>query len=167
MLLFIVMCSESINNTFILDSLPFKLSQTARVAELLGRNYYKKYIKDKKSILEIDEFFILSFILKNPYASQSDISKMVYKGKAHIGKILASMEDKGYITRSLNINNNIMIKTPNITDKGMQLYRETDKAFIQLAKDTFSLFTDDEIKTLNKLLDKCKNSMLEKSEILF
>lgn len=161
------MSDDSIKDTFVLDNLPFKLGQTARVCELLGRNYYKKYVKDKKSILELDEFFILSCILKNPSASQSDISKMVYKGKAHIGKILTAMEDKGYITRVLSLNNNIMIKCTCITDKGMKLYEETDRAFVSLAQNTLNIFTQKEMDTFSMLLDKYKTSLLEKFEILF
>ena len=160
------MCSNNAKNSAMINNVPFKLEQTARVCELLGRSYYKKYVK-KKSILEQDEFFILCCIKQNPTISQSNISKMLFKGKAHIGKILSNMEKKGYITRTVSMNKNVMVKHSILTDKGEKLYEETDKAFIELAKHTLKVFTEEEIQTFVGLLDKYKTSMLEKFEILF
>lgn len=149
------------------ESIQYKLAETARISELLGRNYYKNYVKGVKSILELDEFKILSHILKNPDASQSDIAKLVYKGKAHVGKILNEMENKGYITRDLTTRNNMMVKCTVVTEKGKELYFETDKAFKKLSDEIFSAFSDEESQYFVFLLDKLKNKILEKNEINF
>ena len=41
----------------------YRLGDTARVSELMARNYYKSYIVGHEEMLEIDEFKILSHIL--------------------------------------------------------------------------------------------------------
>lgn len=151
---------------FFLDSLPFKLGQTARVGELLGRSYYKEYA-NKKNILELDEFVILSYIKENPKSSQAEISKKFLKGKAHIGKILNDMEQKGYILRTADIKNGIMVKHSIITKLGEKIYEETDNGYRILAKKTLGFLTEEEIETLTHLLDKYRNTLLDNFEINF
>lgn len=149
-----------------IEGMPYKLAETARISELMARNYYKEYVM-KKSILELDEFKILSHILFNPDLSQSDLAKLVYKGKAHVGKILTEMEQKGYITRIISSHNHMMVKQTSLTEKGLHLYNETDDAFRQLGAILLKDFSDKEIDQFVYLLDKFKNKMLEHNEINF
>lgn len=158
------MNTDRIKNVPFIEGIPYKLAETARISELMARNYYKNYVK---SILELDEFRILSHILSNPDLSQSDLSKLVYKGKAHIGKILSELEKKGFITRIISTHNNMMVKRTALTDKGMAVYNETNEAFRQLGSKVLADFSDDEIETFLRLLNKLKNKILENSEIIF
>ena len=150
-----------------IEGLPYKLAETARISELMARNYYKNYVIGVKSILDLDEFRILSHILSDPDLSQSDISKLVYKGKAHVGKILSDMEQKGFITRILSTHNNMMVKRTALTELGKQLYNETNEAFRQLGTTVLDDFTDEEIENFLYLLNKFKNNMIERNEINF
>ncbi len=147
-----------------IEGLPFKLAETARISELMARNYYKNYVT---SILDLDEFRILSHIIADPSLSQSDLAKLVYKGKAHIGKILNEMEQKGLITRTLSTHNNMMVKRTSLTEQGKKLYYETDEAFRQLGTKVLAEFSDKEIDDFLYLLDKLKNKILENNEIIF
>lgn len=147
-----------------IEGLPFKLAETARISELMARNYYKNYVT---SILDLDEFRILSHIIAAPSLSQSDLAKLVYKGKAHIGKILNEMEQKGLITRTLSTHNNMMVKRTSLTEQGKKLYYETDEAFRQLGTKVLAEFSDKEIDDFLYLLDKLKNKILENNEIIF
>lgn len=147
-----------------IEALPYKLAETARISELMARNYYKNYVK---SILELDEFQILSHILSNPDLSQSDLSKLVYKGKAHIGKILSELEQKGFITRTITTHNNMMVKRTALTKKGMVVYEETNEAFRQLGNKVLAEFSEEEMENFIQLLDKLKNKILENSKIIF
>ena len=150
-----------------IEGLPFKLAETARISELMAINYYKNYVKGVKSILDLEEFRILSHIIANPSLSQSDLAKLVYKGKAHVGKILTDMEQKGFITSSLSTRNNMMIKHTALTEKGKIVYEETNEAFRQLGTEVLAEFSDEEIYDFLFLLDKLKNKMLEHNDINF
>ncbi len=152
---------------FLLESLPFKLEQTARVGELIGRNYYKENLKGQKEILEIDEFVILSYLKKYPKASQAEISKFFLKGKAHIGKILNNMEQKGYIQRSVKLENGNRIKHSKLTPLGERNYQNTDDKFGMLAIKTLECLTKEEIELFTKLLDKYKQLLLNNFDISF
>lgn len=162
-----LMGKDRTKNIPFIEGLPYKLSETARISELMARNYYKNYVKGVKSILDLDEFRILSHIISKPELSQSDISKLVYKGKAHVGKILSEMEKKGFITRILSTHNNMMVKRTAMTEKGQKLYDETNEAFRQLGRTVLDDFTDEEIDNFLYLLNKFKNNMLDNNEICF
>lgn len=150
-----------------LKSFAFTLQKTARINELLGRIFYKDNIIGKKSILELDEFIILSFIKNNPKITQSEISKNVFKGKAHIGKILSEMEQKGYIKRKVDLENNIMVKHAEITRYGEALYKTSNKYLSDLEHETVKIFSDAELETLFILLEKYSNNILSNYKINF
>ena len=147
-----------------IDGLPFNIEQTARVSYLLGKSYYKDIVKSR---LELIEYTILSYILSKPELSQSDLSKLLFKGKAHIGKILNDMEEKGYIKRVAVSDNNILKKITRITAKGKKLYEETHEVFKNLGEKVLEDFSREEIETFHKLLNKYRNKILDNFEIEF
>lgn len=149
------------------DNVFYKLDQTARVAELMARNCYKMYQDTDKPILDLDEFKILSHIMDDPNLSQSDIGKLVYKGKAHVGKILNELEKKNYIERDLTTRNNIIIKHTVITEQGKEIYFYTDEKFKEINQNIKKMFAEEELKTLKFLLDKLKTAMLNNNKISF
>jgi len=160
------MSKDNIDRVPYLKAVPYLLAETARLSELAARNYYKNCVKSV-SILELDEFIIICHIIANPKLSQSALSKLVYKGKAHVGKILNEMEEKGYIKRIVTTNNNIMVKYTEITEKGLSLYKLTDERFEKLAVAVFEKFTKEEISIFTTLLDKLHSSILDNCKIEF
>ena len=160
------MTEDKTKNVPFIKSLPYKLAETARISELLARTFYKQYVENV-SILELDEFMILGHICAKPDMSQSDIAKVMYKGKAHIGKILNELEKKGYITRNIKTSKNMMVKHTTLTATGEKLYMETNEAFRQLGTTILCEFSNEEIAEFIKLLDKFKVTMLKKYKINF
>lgn len=158
------MHGKSKSDILYINNLPYVIMQTARVSYLLGKNYYKKVVK---TILELDEYTILSFLVSDPLMSQSDLSKAMYKGKAHIGKILNEMETKGYIKRVVGTSDNMMKKFTEITDLGSELYENTHETFRKLADEVLSIFTDEELETFLSLLDRYKDKITSTYEIDF
>ena len=159
-----VMAESEAADILYTENIPYKLEQTARIGYLLGKNYYKNYVN---TILDLDEYAILSHITANPHLSQSDLSKLMYKGKAHIGKILRSMEKKGYVKRGVATSNNIMKKVTKITAKGEKLLYETHRVFVKLAQNVLSVFTPEEKEIFIKLLDKYRDKITSTYEIIF
>lgn len=145
----------------------YKLDETARILELMSRTYYKNHVNDEYCILDIEEFKILSHIIMNPNLSQSDIAKLVYKGKAHVGKMLQDMEEKGYIKRIVSMKNNMMVKHTVLTEFGEQVYKETDDRFYNIRNYILEGFDDEDIETLYKSLTKIQSNILDKNKIYF
>ena len=154
------------NRVQYLDCVLHLLAETARLSELAARNYYKDCVKSV-GILELDEFVILCYLIKNPELSQSDLSKLVYKGKAHVGKILNAMEEKGYIKRIVASHNSIMVKYNQITDEGKKLYYLSDDIFSKMAVNIFEQFSEKEIDEFSALLTKLQSAILKTRKINF
>lgn len=94
--------------------LPYQIVYTANFNKSFRREFQTKYISDEMSA---DEVAILMLIDMNPDISQTDIAKYMFKGKAHVGKMLNDMENKGYLKRTVDTKDNIMIKKSIMTPK--------------------------------------------------
>lgn len=103
------------------ECLPYEIEKTARLLQLSAKHVFNNKIKCN---ISHDEFVILDTLINNPGISQSDLSKMVLKGRSHTGKILSSLETKKYVTRSQGTKNGKMIYQINITESGLALYEE-------------------------------------------
>lgn len=110
------------------DFLPYQIDYTANYNKSFRREFQTKYIAED---VTPDEFGILCLIHEDTSISQSELAKFLFKGKAHVGKILNEMEVKGLIKRSVDIKNNVMIKHNQITEEG--------KAFIDKAYDRLKI----------------------------
>ena len=94
--------------------LTYQIVYTANFNKSFRREFQTKYISDEMSA---DEVAILMLIDMNPDISQTDIAKYMFKGKAHVGKMLNDMENKGYLKRTVDTKDNIMIKKSIMTPK--------------------------------------------------
>lgn len=63
------------------------------------REYVRKIIKDNKFKLSFEEYLILEIIAKNPGMIQMDIAKKIFMQRSYLSKILAKLEDNGFIRR--------------------------------------------------------------------
>ena len=110
------MKKESIND-LIESFLPYQIAYTANYNKSFRREFQAKFVTTEMSA---DEFAILLLLDYAPDISQTDIAKYLFKGKAHIGKMLNDMEERGYIERVVDIKNNVMIKRNVVTPKGTE-----------------------------------------------
>lgn len=105
------------------DSLNFQIDYTANFNKSFKREFYLQFVDPS---ISADECSILFIINANPMISQSEIARLLFKGKAHVGKILNEMETKGLLTRIADTRDNIIIKRNKISEKGL---RFLDKAY--------------------------------------
>ena len=136
------------------ECLPYEIEKTARLLQISA-----KYIFNNKIKCDIthDEFVILDTLINNPGISQSDLSKLVLKGRSHTSKILSSLEKKEYITRTQSTKNGKMIYLMTITKKDLKLYEEVKMYLYDVIvlwekefKDTSVLI--DELRRVQKLV---------------
>lgn len=104
-------------------NLPYQIEYTANFNKSFRREFQARFIGDE---VTPDEFSILYAITNVPDISQSEIATLLFKGKAHVGKILNDMETRGIIKRIADTKNNIMIKKNILTDKGKAIFAKGD-----------------------------------------
>ena len=91
------------------DNLAFQIDYTANYNKSFRREFQAQFIGGCETP---DEFTILYALHLHPDISQSELAKFLFKGKAHIGKILNEMEERGLIKRIADTRDNIIIELP-------------------------------------------------------
>lgn len=124
------------------NHLPYQIDYTANFNKSFRREHQAKFISTD---ITPDEFAILFFIKYEPDITQSELAKYLFKGKAHVGKILNDMETRGLIRRIADTKNNIIIKRNEITDKGLELLELGLKEAERVQKTMKEAFTSQEI----------------------
>ena len=103
------------------DTIFYQVELTARYTKMLGTQLFGKLGLG----LTTEEFAALDIISFNKSLCQRDLAKMILKDRANTGKLLDSLETKGYITRELTSKNNRPVKIIAITEAGKKIYNET------------------------------------------
>ncbi len=105
---------------FYIDSLPYEIELTARICH----ENAKRMIESYTNKVSIDEFSVLDTIIARPNLSQADLARLILKGKAHTGRFLMSLEEKGLIERHVVDREGKLIKVSSVTSAGHELYED-------------------------------------------
>lgn len=103
------------------DTIFYQVELTARYTKLLGTQLFGKLGVG----LTPEEFSTLDTISAHEELCQRDIAKLILKDRANTGKLLDSLEGKGYIVRELTSKNNRPVKIVRMTEVGKKVYAET------------------------------------------
>lgn len=103
---------------YYIDSFPYEIELTARICHENAKRILEGYT-DK---ISIDEFSILDTIVAKPGLSQADLARLILKGKAHTGRFIMALEEKGLLKRHVTERDGKLIKIANITEEGLNLY---------------------------------------------
>lgn len=140
-----------------IDSIYYDLQLTSNVMKALGNQIFEK--------LEIGitplEHAALDTIFCNAGICQRDLAKLIFKDRANTGRVLDSLEEKGFITRFIDMKNNRLVKKMGVTEKGHQKLEEVNEIFENFFADLESSVPGKEIDKLQKSLKKLRESLLE------
>lgn len=103
------------------DTIFYQIELTARYTKLLGTQLFGKLGIG----LTPEEFAALDTISANDDLCQRDLAKLILKDRANTGKLLDSLENKGFISRELTVKNNRPVKIIKITEQGQCIYDDT------------------------------------------
>ena len=109
------------NTKHFTDTIFYQVELTARYTKMLGMQLFGKLGVG----LTIDEFSALDTISAHKELCQRDLAKLILKDRANTGKLLDSLESKGYIQRELTAKNNRPVKIVKITESGIKIYKDT------------------------------------------
>ena len=143
-------------------SLLYELELTSRVLHEAMLCYFKQ----KKFALTPDEYIILDCLYMNPEVIQMDLAKMILKGRAHTGKFLKSLEDKGYISRTPAQRGSKIVMRLEITEKGLELYNFISAEIEAYIKHT-SIIKKSKIDETINLLQTIREDAISRFDIKF
>lgn len=98
------------------NSIHYELEQTSRLMKMLGKQLFEKL----EICITMDEYAALDTISINAGICQRDLAKLIIKDRANTGRILETLEQKGFITRFIDTKNNRLVKKIGITEKGYE-----------------------------------------------
>lgn len=106
--------------THFTDSIFYQIELTAKYCKLLGQQVFEKY----NAGLSVEEFSALDTLFCNPEICQRDLAKLILKDRANTGKLIDSLEKKGFVQRHLSIKNNRPVKIAKITEEGINKLKD-------------------------------------------
>ena len=150
------------------DTFYYDLELTTKFLRLFSVEFFKKL----NTKLSQDEFITIETILCNSGICQRDLAKIILKDRANTGKILNTLEEKGYITRFVDLKNNRLVRKMGVTEKGKEVYDEvTEKlksAINKIMADENHkkhIISDEEIEYVREILKKFRENLKQLVDI--
>lgn len=130
------------------DSIFYELEQTARLMRILTQQLFEK-LEIKHSI---DEYSALDTVSINAGICQRDLAKLILKDRANTGRILNSLEEKGFITRFIDTKNNRLVKKMGITEKGLKELNQVNNKIKSYLEGTTKKLCPEEVDRVHQTL---------------
>ena len=96
----------------------YMIQKLSIYTDQLAKNFFE--IRDVD--ITHDEFVAINQILNHPDICQRDLAKLILRDRVRTGRILNSLEEKGYITRTNDTKNNRLVRRLRVTKSGKKLY---------------------------------------------
>ncbi len=145
------------------DSLPYALESTSRILhEAIVRFFEKNGFE-----ITHDEFVILDTLYANPEILQIDLAKLILKGRAHTGRFLMALEEKGFVKRVPSNKGKKLVMISSVTEDGIKIYKKIKKAIEDHVNSFQNEMTEEKEKELLNLLSIVKKDVLKKCDIKF
>ena len=74
--------------------------------------------------INLDEFVVLDTLLGHEGICQRDLAKLILKDRPSTGRLLNSLEEKGYIERFIDTKNNRLVRKMKLTPLGLKTTQE-------------------------------------------
>lgn len=132
-----------------IDSIYYQLEQTAKYCKSLGMQIFQKLDLP----INLDEFVVLDTLLGHEQMCQRDLAKLILKDRPCTGRILNSLENKGFVERFADTKNNRLVRKMKLTELGKKITLEVT----QIVKDYINsklpkvLSEDDKIELMNSI----------------
>lgn len=130
------------------DSIHYELEQTSRLMKKLTNQLFEKL----EIGLTIDEYAALDTVSVNAGICQRDLARLILKDRANTGRILDSLEQKGFITRFIDTKNNRLVKKMGITEKGLKELDTINKKVKQYLESVTKTISDEDIERVQETL---------------
>jgi len=148
---------------YYINSFPYEVELTARLCHENARRLLEKITTD----ITIDEFTVLDTVIAKPGLSQADLARLILKGKAHTGRFLMALEDKGLVERHVEERGGKLIKVASATDYGYNLYKDILSKLKPSIKAFENAMSEEEISKIQENLKKFREAIETASKIVF
>lgn len=148
---------------FYIDSFPYEIELTARICHENAKRLLENCTKE----VSIDEFTVIDTLIARPGLSQADLARLILKGKAHTGRFLMALEEKGLVERHIEERDGKLIKVSDVTPKGHALYEKVIAKFEPAIAEFDKVIPEEECRKIIEKLRELRTSIEKVSKIVF
>ena len=137
------------------DSIYYLLEQTAKYCRYLGIQMFQNL----NIPLTMDEFVALDVIQANDGICQRELAKLILKDRPNTGRILNSLEEKGYVERFVDTKNNRLVRKMILTEEGKKVTKDVTEIVKNHIEKLPKVFSDEDKETLMLSLKKFRETL--------
>ena len=141
----------------------YNLDLTSRLTHEVAKQFFEK----NKFPINLDEYIILDTLLENPGILQLKLAKLILKGRAHTGRFLMGLEEKGYIKRIPSKKGERLVMKSEVTEKGKLLHNEIANKIKILKENCSNLVPQDTEEKLQAILKTIREAITKQFDIKF
>jgi len=138
-----------------IDSIYYDLELTASLLKTMGTQLFDQWGLG----ISPSEHAALDTIFCNTGICQRDLAKLILKDRANTGRILDSLEEKGLITRFIDVKNNRLVKKMGVTEAGHKKLGEVRRKIENHFQGIRGTITDEEVEQLQAALRKFRENI--------
>ena len=112
-----------------------------------------------------DEFSALDVIMLNEGICQRELAKIILKDRPSTGRILDSLEKKGYVERFVDTKNNRLVRRVKLTDIGKTVTEDTSNKLRDYISHLPKVFSDEDKEKLKDLIIRFRESLEQEVEM--
>lgn len=146
------------NNSPYADTIFFNIEQ---IAKYIQEDYLKKYNNE----VTHDEFRAMGIISCNPDICQRDLAKLILRDSVRTGRILDSLEKKGFVERYQDAKGKRLVKKMKLTKSAEVFYSKTLDKVHKGTMEFFKIFSDRQLSELHNSLKLLHEKLKETVEI--
>lgn len=143
------------------DSIFYQLEQTAKFCRYLGIQVFQKLDMP----ISPDEFAALDVIMVHGEICQRELAKLILKDRPNTGRILNSLEEKGYIERYADTKNNRLVRKMTITPEGEKIAKSVSENLREYIDRIPKIFSNEDKAELMNLIKKFRESLEKEVEM--
>lgn len=140
-----------------IDTIYYDMELTAHAMRALGASLFEQLQFEVTPL----EHAALDTIYCNEGICQRDLAKLILKDRANTGRVLDSLEEKGLITRFIDMKNNRLVKKMSVTEKGIEKLKFVNKKMEEYLNSISSEISDEEIQNLQQSIKRFRETILK------
>ena len=144
-----------------IESIYYQLEQTARYCRYLGSQIFQKLDMP----VSMDEFVTMDTINLNDGMCQRELAKLILKDRANTGRILNSLEEKGYIERFVDTKNNRLVRKMRLTPEGREITTKVSKVLREYIEKLPKILSENDKFEIMESLKRFRESLEQEVEM--
>ncbi len=137
------------------DSPSYELELTSKYCKALLIKLFNQVCSE----ITPEEFAVLDTVSCHKGFCQRDLAKLILRDRANTGRVLDSLEKKGFIKRSNDTKNNRLVRIVNITPSGEVVLKELTLRFQPIHEKMCKIFSEEDLLILRASLKKVREAI--------